>query len=38
MRFSYLQYAQATVLPEAVSFWEKALMVRETKAVIRLNR
>ncbi|XP_011181066.1 leishmanolysin-like peptidase isoform X1 [Zeugodacus cucurbitae] len=27
-----------TVLPEAVQFWEQALMVRETKGVIRLNR
>uniref|UniRef100_T1I4F7 Leishmanolysin-like peptidase n=1 Tax=Rhodnius prolixus TaxID=13249 RepID=T1I4F7_RHOPR len=27
-----------TVLPEAVSFWEKALMVRSTENVIRLNR
>ncbi|XP_059612345.1 leishmanolysin-like peptidase isoform X1 [Phlebotomus argentipes] len=26
------------ILPEAVHFWEKALMVRETKQVIRLNR
>lgn len=29
---------QDTVLPEAVQFWEQALMVRETKGVIRLNR
>jgi leishmanolysin-like peptidase len=27
-----------TILPEAVKFWEQALMVRETKEVIRLNR
>lgn len=27
-----------TILPEAVTFWEQALMVRETKATIRLNR
>ncbi|XP_055902649.1 leishmanolysin-like peptidase isoform X2 [Eupeodes corollae] len=27
-----------TVLPEAVQFWEQALMVRETKGIIRLNR
>ncbi|XP_033218855.1 leishmanolysin-like peptidase isoform X2 [Belonocnema kinseyi] len=27
-----------TILPEAVHFWEKALMVRETKSTIRLNR
>ncbi|KAK9497719.1 hypothetical protein O3M35_004387 [Rhynocoris fuscipes] len=27
-----------TVLPEALSFWEKALMVRKTENVIRLNR
>lgn len=30
--------AQNTILPEAVQFWEQALMVRETKGVIRLNR
>lgn len=29
---------QNTILPEAVKFWEQALMVRETKEVIRLNR
>ncbi|KYM88877.1 Leishmanolysin-like peptidase, partial [Atta colombica] len=27
-----------TILPEAVHFWERALMVRETKNTIRLNR
>ncbi|XP_055381355.1 leishmanolysin-like peptidase [Condylostylus longicornis] len=27
-----------TILPEAVDFWQKALMVRETKGIIRLNR
>ncbi|XP_065219578.1 leishmanolysin-like peptidase [Planococcus citri] len=27
-----------TILPEAVQFWEKALMVRKTENVIRLNR
>ncbi|XP_037950835.1 leishmanolysin-like peptidase isoform X2 [Teleopsis dalmanni] len=27
-----------TVLPEAVHFWEQALMVRQTKGVIKLNR
>ncbi|XP_026685927.1 26S proteasome non-ATPase regulatory subunit 8-like [Diaphorina citri] len=27
-----------TVLPEAVHFWEQALMVRKTEKVIRLNR
>nr|CAD7421476.1 unnamed protein product [Timema poppensis] len=27
-----------TVLPEAVQFWERALMVRKTSSVIRLNR
>ncbi|XP_067617516.1 leishmanolysin-like peptidase isoform X2 [Eurosta solidaginis] len=27
-----------TVLPEAVQFWEQALLVRETKGIIRLNR
>ncbi|XP_012221592.2 leishmanolysin-like peptidase [Linepithema humile] len=27
-----------TILPEAVHFWERALMVRETKSTIRLNR
>ncbi|XP_037027187.1 leishmanolysin-like peptidase isoform X1 [Bradysia coprophila] len=27
-----------TILPEAVHFWEQALMVRETKEIIRLNR
>ncbi|XP_032455411.1 leishmanolysin-like peptidase isoform X4 [Nasonia vitripennis] len=27
-----------TILPEAVHFWERALMVRETKGTIRLNR
>lgn len=27
-----------TILPQAVMFWEQALMVRETKDVIRLNR
>ncbi|XP_050084903.1 leishmanolysin-like peptidase [Anopheles aquasalis] len=27
-----------TILPEAVRFWEQALMVRQTKEVIRLNR
>ncbi|KAH0956273.1 hypothetical protein HN011_005397, partial [Eciton burchellii] len=26
-----------TILPEAVHFWERALMVRETKSTIRLN-
>ena len=31
-------FLQNTVLPEAVQFWEKALMVRETKATIRLSR
>jgi leishmanolysin-like peptidase len=30
--------AQNTILPEAVSFWEHALNVRETKEAIRLNR
>ena len=34
MRF----YFQNTILPEAVSFWEKALYVRETREAIRLNR
>lgn len=29
---------QNTILPEAVHFWERALMVRETKSTIRLNR
>lgn len=29
---------QNTILPDAVKFWEQALMVRETKEVIRLNR
>lgn len=29
---------QNTILPEAVQFWEQALMVRETKEIIRLNR
>jgi leishmanolysin-like peptidase len=29
---------QNTILPQAVSFWENALYVRETKAPIRLNR
>uniref|UniRef100_A0A8W7PTP8 Leishmanolysin-like peptidase n=1 Tax=Anopheles coluzzii TaxID=1518534 RepID=A0A8W7PTP8_ANOCL len=27
-----------TILPEAVRFWEQALMVRQTKETIRLNR
>uniref|UniRef100_A0AAG5CW60 Leishmanolysin-like peptidase n=1 Tax=Anopheles atroparvus TaxID=41427 RepID=A0AAG5CW60_ANOAO len=27
-----------TILPEAVRFWEQALMVRQTKEIIRLNR
>lgn len=27
-----------TILPEAVQFWERALMVRSTKGIIRLNR
>lgn len=27
-----------TVLPEAVSYWERALMVRKTESVIRLSR
>ncbi|KAH0551838.1 hypothetical protein KQX54_001994 [Cotesia glomerata] len=27
-----------TILPEAVHFWERTLMVRETKNTIRLNR
>ncbi|PBC31857.1 Leishmanolysin peptidase [Apis cerana cerana] len=27
-----------TILPEAVHFWERALMVRETKSTIRLSR
>ncbi|XP_014238873.1 leishmanolysin-like peptidase isoform X2 [Trichogramma pretiosum] len=27
-----------TILPEAVHFWERALMVRETRGTIRLNR
>ncbi|CAD7091076.1 unnamed protein product [Hermetia illucens] len=27
-----------TILPEAVQFWERALMVRETRGLIRLNR
>nr|XP_034194018.1 leishmanolysin-like peptidase [Osmia lignaria] len=27
-----------TILPEAVHFWERALMVRETKGIIRLSR
>ncbi|XP_073817388.1 leishmanolysin-like peptidase, invadolysin [Musca autumnalis] len=27
-----------TVLPEAIKFWEQALMVRQTKGPIRLNR
>ncbi|XP_023292696.2 leishmanolysin-like peptidase [Lucilia cuprina] len=27
-----------TVLPEAIQFWEQALMVRQTKGPIRLNR
>lgn len=27
-----------TVLPEAVHFWERALMVRRTESIIRLNR
>lgn len=31
-------FFQNTILPEAVRFWEQALMVRETKDVIRLNR
>lgn len=29
---------QNTVLPEAVSYWEDALMVRKTESVIRLSR
>lgn len=29
---------QDTILPEAVRFWEQALMVRQTKEIIRLNR
>lgn len=29
---------QNTVLPEAVSYWEEALMVRKTESVIRLSR
>ncbi|XP_044740862.1 leishmanolysin-like peptidase isoform X2 [Chrysoperla carnea] len=28
----------STILPKAVSFWEKALMVRKSENVIRLNR
>ena len=31
-------FFQNTVLPEAVHFWEMALMVRKTRSVIRLNR
>lgn len=27
-----------TILPDAVRFWEQALMVRQTKEIIRLNR
>uniref|UniRef100_A0A8D9EHY5 Leishmanolysin-like peptidase n=1 Tax=Cacopsylla melanoneura TaxID=428564 RepID=A0A8D9EHY5_9HEMI len=32
------QLINNTVLPEAVHFWEQALMVRKTEKVIRLNR
>lgn len=31
-------FFQNTILPEAVHFWERTLMVRETKNTIRLNR
>ncbi|TGZ51629.1 Leishmanolysin-like peptidase [Temnothorax longispinosus] len=31
------EFWQNTILPEAVHFWERALMVRETKSTIRLN-
>lgn len=31
-------YLQNTILPQAVHFWEQALMVRKTENVIRLNR
>lgn len=34
----YFQIFQNTILPEAVQFWEQALMVRETRHIIRLNR
>ncbi|XP_063992522.1 leishmanolysin-like peptidase isoform X2 [Diachasmimorpha longicaudata] len=33
-----LELINNTILPEAVHFWERALMVRETKNTIRLNR
>ncbi|XP_014219740.1 leishmanolysin-like peptidase isoform X2 [Copidosoma floridanum] len=33
-----LELINNTILPEAVHFWERALMVRETKKTIRLNR
>lgn len=36
-KLSVIQF-QNTILPEAVHFWERALMVRETKSTIRLNR
>lgn len=36
--FVCLSIFQDTILPEAVRFWEQALMVRQTKEIIRLNR
>ena len=36
--FVSLVTLQNTVLPEAVSYWEQALMVRKTESVIRLSR